>query len=248
MYLVIDRGNTRIKIAVFRGDEDPELHVMNSLEATLLMSRLDELESRFGPGEIGPGIYSSVVADDGQIAAMISKRMNLTILSPTTPLPIRNSYGTPETLGNDRIAAAVAASSLFPGTDVLSIDAGTCITFDFINAKAEYLGGAISPGIGIRYRSLNTFTSKLPLISGHGETGLIGDSTEASMRSGVLNGIVAEVDGIIDRYRHLYPGLKIILTGGDANYFDKKLKNNIFAVPNLVLMGLKDILRYNAEN
>jgi type III pantothenate kinase len=247
MYLVIDRGNTRMKTALFMEGNDPEISVLEPGSPVQVDTLLNEAEERYGQGSIVRGIFSSVVSDNEAIVRSIGKRMNLLVLSGETPLPVRNRYATPGTLGNDRIAAAVAAHALFPGHHVLTIDAGTCITYDFIHADGDYLGGGISPGIGIRFSAMHTFTSKLPLVSVDGDADLIGRTTEGSMRSGVLNGTLAEVDGIIDRYRASYPGLKIILTGGDANYFDNKLKNNIFAVPNLVLMGLKDILRYNAE-
>jgi type III pantothenate kinase len=164
-----------------------------------------------------------------------------------TILPINNSYQTPGTLGKDRIAAVVGASSLFPGEDLLIIDAGTCITFDFINAQKEYFGGAISPGINLRFNCLHNFTGNLPLVHPVAETKLIGDSTESSLLSGVINGIREEVDGIINRYKLSFPKLKVVFTGGDIKYFDKYLKNNIFAVENLVLLGLKDILHYNVK-
>ncbi len=248
MYLVIDRGNTRMKTALFGEGRDPEIAILEPGTDAQLNAMLDEAEIRFGAGSLGPAIYSSVVSDDASIIGAISGRMELLVLSADTPLPVRNLYGTPGTLGNDRIAAAVAANALFPGRNVLSIDAGTCITYDFTNGSGEYMGGGISPGLTIRFKALNTFTSRLPLVSVAGDAGLIGRSTEGSIRSGVVNGTLAEIDGIIDRYRESFPDLAVILTGGDANYFDKRLKNDIFAVPNLVLMGLKDILRYHAEN
>jgi type III pantothenate kinase len=148
-------------------------------------------------------------------------------------------------LENDRLAAAIAGATLYPGSNVLVIQAGTCITYEFINAQGEYIGGAISPGIQMRYKAMNTFTGKLPLIEHKKFDGLIGQTTEESILSGVNNGILAEVDGIINAYKSQYPDLTIILSGGDADFFVKQLKNSIFAVPNIVLKGLNIILDFN---
>lgn len=247
MYLVLDRGNTRSKIAFYTRDEEVEMKVLETVSASGLALLINEFEARSGGVPVLSGIYSSVVEDNEEVTSYLEQRMNLLVMGGDTPLPITNRYHTPDTLGHDRIAAAVAAARIFPGHNVLTIDAGTCITYDFINGQKEYLGGGIAPGISMRFKALHTFTSKLPLVSLDKEIGLIGNSTDNSIRSGVFNGIVAEIDGIIERYSRDYPGLRIILTGGDANYFDRKLKNDIFAVPNLVLLGLKDILLYNAE-
>ncbi len=247
MYLVIDRGNTRIKIACFRSAEEYDVSILERLSCGSLNNLLDDFEKEYAGEVVSHGIYSSVAGNDQEIITCLEQRLELLLMSPTCAVPVSNLYNSPETLGNDRIAAAVAAASLYPGTDVLSIDAGTCITYDFINAKAEYLGGGIAPGLALRFKALHTFTGKLPLVSLDEGVELIGDTTAHSIQSGVYQGILAEIDGIIDRYKLFFPGMKIILTGGDANYFDKKLKNDIFAVPNLVLLGLKDILQYNVE-
>jgi len=168
-------------------------------------------------------------------------------LNNSTSLPINNLYKTIQTLGKDRIAAVTGGANLFPNNDLLIIDAGTCITFDFINANKDYLGGAISPGINLRFKALHNFTGNLPLIDPKADVNLIGDSTESSILSGVINGVREEVDGIIGRYKSSYPNMKVIFTGGDVKYFDKYVKNNIFAVENLVLKGLKAILNYNVK-
>lgn len=247
MYLIVDRGNSFTKIALFGEGELIDLKVISSAVADEMNSLLNGYATEFKPGVIDHGIFSSVVKDNNEIVASLRSRMNLMVMSEDTPLPVMNRYESPETLGNDRIAAAVGATFLHPGSNVLTIDAGTCITFDMTTSDRAYLGGGISPGIHMRFKALHTFTSKLPLVSLEGDAGLIGSNTLNSIRSGVLNGVIAEVDGIIDRYRERFPDLQVLLTGGDANYFDKKLKNNIFAVPNLVLLGLKDILQYNVE-
>jgi type III pantothenate kinase len=145
------------------------------------------------------------------------------------------------------LAGVVGASQMFPAADVLVIDAGTAITYDLLTCSGEYLGGGISPGINMRYRGLHTFTDRLPLLNSYDVADLIGSDTASCIYSGVLNGALAEMEGIIFRYQKLYPGLKIVLTGGDFNYFDKTLKIKTFAAPNLVLEGLNLILRFNLE-
>lgn len=247
MILVVDRGNSLIKIALFRGNDLLDIRVMASVSANQLNELLNEFEKQYKGEGIVHGIYSSVTDNDNDLIGCISSRMNLVIMSENCPLPVTNSYTSLETLGNDRIAAAVGASFLYPASNVLCIDAGTCITYDLLTAENEYLGGGISPGIQMRFKALHTFTAKLPLVSHNGESELIGRTTSNSIRSGILNGTTKEIDGIIDMYTEAFSNLKIILTGGDAKYFDKKLKNNIFATPNLVLLGLKYILQYNVE-
>jgi type III pantothenate kinase len=166
---------------------------------------------------------------------------------PETPVPIKNNYHSPLTLGADRLAAAVAAHDLYADKDVLVIDAGTAITYEFITKDGTYQGGGISAGVSLRLKSLNAFTSRLPLVEAHFPEFLIGRNSEESILSGVMNGIRAEMDGIIQEYKQLYPELIILFTGGDMFYFEKKLKNDIFATPNLVLTGLNLILEYNLE-
>ena len=169
------------------------------------------------------------------------------LLDHQTPLPIRNRYLTKETLGYDRIAAAVEASARFPGQDILIIDAGTAITIDFVNSENEFLGGNISPGLLMRYRALHEFTGKLPLVEPADQDALLGDDTEGAIRAGVQNGIIFELDGYINEQKKRYPRLQILMTGGDAVFFDKNLKNYIFVDLNLNLFGLHRILEYNVE-
>lgn len=170
-------------------------------------------------------------------------------LTHKTTLPINLAYQSPETLGKDRMAAVVGAYHQFSNQHLLVIDAGSCVTYDFLTERKEYLGGAISPGVQMRLRSMNDFTSKLPLISWEGgeRPQNIGRTTITSMLSGVVNGLIAEMNGFILNYEKQYPELKIVITGGDANFFEKELKNGIFADPNLVLKGLNEILIYNGK-
>ena len=210
--------------------------------------RTEDLEQLY---LIHPGIKASIISAvnfyDESIARFLKEQGFFIEFSETTPVPINNLYDTPETLGEDRLAAVVAANHLYPDNPCLVVQAGTCITFEFIDRNKNYRGGAISPGIDMRLKALDTFTGKLPLIERKEETDLIGTTTESSILSGVMNGILEEVDGIITRYQKLYPDLVVILSGGDMNYFDKRLKNNIFALPNIVLTGLNLILDHNFE-
>jgi len=169
----------------------------------------------------------------------------LFFLNENTPLPITIDYKTPDTLGRDRIAAVVGASFLFPMQDVLVLDAGTCLTIDFINKRKEYKGGRISPGIGMRYKALNQFTSNLPLCEFSEIRMNIGDDTNSSIISGVQKGILAEVREIINVYKMENKDTIIAVTGGDCFFFEKELKSSIFANPFLVMEGLNEILDYN---
>ncbi len=193
-------------------------------------------------------IISAVGKEDKNLFEFLRNQMPTLELDYNTSLPIVNLYKTPETLGCDRIAAAVGANYLYPSTDLLVIDSGTAITYDLINSKAEYIGGAISPGIYLRYKSLNLHTAKLPLLNSLSNNSFIGATTDECIESGVLNGVVGEVDYFIDRIKKDYPSIKVVLTGGDANFFVNKLKNSIFVVQNLVLIGLNRILDFNAKH
>jgi len=188
---------------------------------------------------------SSVINHDSELEDFILSHCDFINFNHNTPLPIINKYQTLETLGKDRLASAVAAHQLFPDKDVLVIDAGTCVKFDFINSMAEYLGGSISPGLQMRFRALHSFTEKLPFVELKPFDILIGKTTHESLLSGVINGTLAEIDGIINRYKENYPELQVVLSGGDAEYLVSKLKNRIFALSNIVLNGLKIILDYN---
>jgi type III pantothenate kinase len=169
------------------------------------------------------------------------------MLDHATSLPITNQYATPSTLGMDRLAGVCGATQLFPDENTLVIDAGTCVKFDFVDKHKNYLGGAISPGLSMRFRAVHAFTSRLPMLVPANDPELIGNSTETSIQSGVINGMVEEIDGIIVRYQKKYPDLKVILSGGDGAFFENKLKASIFASPNVVLIGLNSILIYNVD-
>jgi len=239
--LIIDTGNTRTKLALFQGSEMVAFSGFEGVGAKQII-QFCELNLL-----IKNAIVSTVKEYPSEINEYLSQRYNTVFFTHNTSVPTTNKYCTPETLGKDRLAGVIGALRLIPASDILVIDAGTAITYDFATASGEYLGGAISPGITMRYKALHTFTDRLPLLDYFDDAQLIGDDTSTSIHSGVLNGTVAEMEGIIHHYRNLYPGLKIILTGGDHNYFDKRLKIKTFAAPNLVLEGLNLILDFNIE-
>jgi len=239
MKLIVDLGNSRQKAAVFSGDTI----IFQKVSATIY----DSLMQIFKEFEITSAILASVVDDFSDISNYIRSKCPLLILNEKTPVPIKNAYLTPETLGKDRLASVVAAASTFPGENVLVIDAGSCIKYDFIDSSEVYWGGSISPGLNMRLKALHTFTGKLPLITLSESAQLTGSNTQQSILSGVVNGAVAEVNGIIEQYNEKYPGLKVVLSGGDSEYLVNKLKSEIFAVTNIVLPGLKIILDYNDD-
>lgn len=238
MILAIDIGNTLTKLVVFEGDK--VLKVVSKKDVA--RADINALVSKF---DIKSGIISSV-SDKNETIELL-KNYNFLELSHTTPLPLQIKYKTPQTLGLDRISAVVGAKNEAKG-DVLVIDMGTCVTYDFINNNNEYLGGGISPGFEMRFKALNTFTGKLPLIKfDKDKLMLIGNTTENSIISGVYNGLRNEIDGIINNYLLQYKNLKIVVTGGDRNLFDLEPKNRIFADEFLVLKGLNKILKYNEK-
>ena len=171
--------------------------------------------------------------------------LGLIAFTAATPIPIGNDYSTSATLGMDRLAAAVGAWSMGVGKDLLVIDAGTAITYDFVSASGVYKGGNIAPGIWLRFRSLHEHTGALPMVEARGVVPMLGNDTETAIRSGVLNGIRHEMEGYIDELGSLFPSLLVFLTGGDVDFFDIKIKRRIFAVPDLVLRGLARIVEFN---
>ena len=164
-----------------------------------------------------------------------------------TPVPVANAYHTPETLGRDRLAAAVGATVLYPGRNVLIVDFGTAVTIDLVTADATFRGGCISPGMKTRFRALHDYTAKLPLCAATESEELAGLTTRQAIELGVMNGIAFEIEGYAARMRSQIDDLCVIFTGGDANFFVKRIKNTIFANCNLVFCGLNRILEYNAS-
>ncbi len=236
MNLAVDIGNTHIKFGVF--DENGLRQIFSGQDA------LGEICMQY---QLQHAIISKTGPDDFIQQQLKDKGVNTLFLSNKLKLPIKILYKTPLTLGADRVAGSVACNFSYPGNNILKIDFGTCITYDFINSNNEYIGGAISPGMMMRFKALNSYTAKLPLIDPMQFTGfeLTGTDTASSIASGVVNGIKEEVAGIIKEYDVRFGNLKVVATGGDSGLFVTLLKCEIFARPYLVLEGLNRILNYN---
>lgn len=242
MNLVLDIGNTRVKAGVFAGSD----LVANFSFGKNALNDIKRLLLQFP--ELRFAIVSSVVTHSKDYVNLLSNKVNCIDFNYNTRVPVINNYKTPDTLGHDRLAAAVGAHAKFPGKNILVIDAGTCIKYEFVTAKGEYLGGAISPGLEMRFKALNTFTDRLPLIVKDEEFDqLTGGTTKESILSGVQNGSLQELKGVIEQYSVQYPELQCVLTGGDWQFFENGLKNSIFAAPFLVLEGLNEILNFNVD-
>ena len=239
MNLTVDIGNTRVKAAVFEGNKLVELFVFDKKK---IVSEIKKVVKKYS---ILDGIISNVASFSEKKMLKLQKNVNFQVVSDSSKIPFTNLYKTPKTLGVDRIALVAGAVKQFPNKNVLIIDAGTCITFDFVNSKSEYLGGAISPGIKMRFRALNKFTANLPLIEILELNDFIGKNTEESIISGVLNGVKNEINGVIEDYEQKYLHLTVVLTGGDTNFLSKQLKSSIFANQNFLLQGLNEILKFN---
>lgn len=238
MNLVIDSGNTRIKAALFG---------QTGLVLKESFGNLTDLKHFMKGHEFVHLLVSSVSYPANQILELVHNRGKKLILNHQLGLPIKLNYATPHTLGVDRIAAACGAYEIFPNQNCLVIDAGSCINTEFIDASGVYQGGSISPGINMRFKAMHTFTQTLPLVTAETSAPLTGNSTETCMQSGVLNGVLAEVGGLVEKYHQQYENLRVILCGGDYPLFENKLKHAIFVAPDLVLTGLNRILRYHAE-
>ncbi|TQI69705.1 type III pantothenate kinase [Gramella sp. Hel_I_59] len=240
MNLVLDAGNTSVKAAVYQND---------TLQKKLVFLKENfsqELEKIFKDyPQITHSILSEVTKIDEHIIFELEKSTDFIRLSHDTPAPFQNKYHTPHTLGLDRIALVAAAIDQFPKKNVLIIDAGTCITFDLKTAKEIYLGGAISPGLQMRFKSLHKFTANLPLVSAKPDVDLIGKTTESSIQSGIINGLKMELKGVVETYASEFEDLTVIFTGGDSQLLSIPTKNSIFANSNFLLEGLNFILEFN---
>lgn len=235
--LCIDIGNTLLKAALFDHDK---------LVLKEVFSNEIELVHWATQHNVHHIIVGSVKEFERELFDAIPKSGTLFVFDGSLRLPIQNKYASPETLGQDRLASVVGAKAQFPGQDCLVIDAGTCVTYDFLSSKGEYLGGAISPGLHLRFKALHQFTAKLPLVEREGKDSLVGSDTESCIRSGVINGLVFEIEKTIAEYRGAYPALQVLMCGGDAPFFESRIKETIFVFPDLVLFGLNHTLLYNA--
>jgi type III pantothenate kinase len=235
MNIAVDYGNTIAKVGIFKDHLLLDRHFF--LDATALRSFLEN-----HPAE--HIIVSSVSFPAGEVLSWSDVAGQKIVLSPALPLPIKNLYKTPETLGVDRLAAVSGAFDIFPNQNCLVIDAGTCITYEFLDDHGNYHGGGISPGVKMRFEAMHAFTTKLPLVQPVNQPALVGNSTEACLQSGVINGAIAEIQGIIQQYMDLFPKTQIVLCGGDAPFFEKQINHPLIVAPDLVLTGLNRILRH----
>jgi len=252
MLLAVDVGNTRIKVAVFEGSTLLEGFVF--LKDALQKNIVIILNKYQNCTDL---VVASVGNIEKEVFLSFEKQLKIHFVTHEMIFPFKNLYATPLTLGIDRMVLASGAVLQFPNQNRLVIDAGTCVTYDFIDAEDNYLGGAISPGIRLRYESLHHYTAKLPLLTLEDyervskeldNQNFIGNSTTQSMHSGVLNGLVNEIDGFIGQYREQYSNFIIILTGGDAEFLAKRLKNTIFANSNFLLESLNQTFQYKIKN
>ena len=234
--VAIDVGNTFFKIGVFeKGKLKGIVKRVKEEEITGLLEKLK-------PNKV---IISNVGKEKTALANFLKARYELVILNYKTKIPIINLYKTPKDLGADRLAAVIGANYLYPKNGSLVIDMGTCITYDFITQKKEYLGGSISPGVQMRFRALHQFTANLPQITSIKKTTLTGTTTTSSIMSGVINGVISEIEGIISKYKQKTRLFNVILCGGDAKNFESLINHRIFVLQNLVLYGLNTILEKN---
>ena len=241
MNLVIDIGNSQIKTAVF---EENILIFKDQFQSEQIVSKIVSTAEQY---DIEHAIISHVAYLNPERLAELKKIVNLIELDYKTKLPFSNKYLTPNTLGVDRLALVAGAMSQFPKKNVLVIDAGSCITLDLLDEFGQYFGGDISPGIEMRYKAVNNYTANLPLLSKTESIPRLGNSTENAIHRGILNGVIQEIEGVIEQYKKKYQHLTVVLTGGDTIFLAKNLKSSIFAIPNFLLEGLNSILIHNID-
>lgn len=243
MLLVVDIGNTKIKLAVFEGAALLQRFSFAKEEA---VSAVENIFSAYP--KIAHSILSVVGKEEDELFLLLKKHTVVTAVSHALAFPFTNKYATPTTLGIDRMVLAAGAVLQYPAQNRLVIDAGTCITYDFIDAADNYLGGAISPGLQLRYNAMHTFTAKLPLLYPEMPQNYIGNSTAGSMHTGAVYGLLHEIEGFVNAYVQDYQQLTVILTGGDAEFLAKRLKNTIFANSNFLLESLNHLFLYTINH
>ncbi len=242
MNLVIDIGNTTAKYAVFENNEMVDVSVFSNTDIKELQNYISQYP------KLSKAIFCSVTNTNDAILKLLESRFqNIIEFTPQTEIPLKITYQTPETLGPDRLAAAIGAAHLFPNKNILVVSMGTCITYEIITQEGEYLGGKISPGAQMRLKALNTFTAKLPLVELRSFNNEYGQSTSDSILAGVISGIAYEIEGTIDALSQRYANLQTILSGGDSAFFVKAIKKPIFTDPFLVLKGLNLVLNHHGK-
>jgi len=236
--LCFDFGNTRLKCGVFKNNELAEVFSLTNDD----VSTIEELLNKYTPAKT---ILSSVVNHNIEIERILEEKSSFHKLSAQSILPFTTPVGKPETIGADRLALAAAAVYFHQGKNNLVIGLGSCVTYNFINKYNSFIGGSISPGMEMRFKSLNSYTAKLPLIKPDWNFPLIGYDTRTNILSGILMGLAVEIDGIIDKYKDKFNNFNVLLTGGDTLYFAHLIKNKIFADPDLIFKGLYAISETN---
>lgn len=239
--LCIDWGNTLVKAAVFNSDN--KIVLLQQFSADQATAAIDNIIAQHQPAGV---IFSSVVSDTVNEERHIKEQVpHFLSLDINTMLPVMNAYSSPETLGVDRLAIAVGAQASYPDKNILAISLGTCITYNFVQKNRAFRGGAISPGLKMRLRSMHEWTDKLPEVTPEGEILLLGYDTATCMRSGAIYGMASEIDGMVNAFAEQYPDFNAVLTGGDSTLLGNKLKSKIFADPDLLMKGLNLILKHN---
>jgi len=236
--LCFDFGNTRLKVAVFKDEHLEDIIVLEDNSDAAIV----DLINKYQPQN---SILSSVVNHNQTIETILSARTKFHLLNSRTKLPFTTPVGKPETIGADRLALSAAAVHIFPNAHNLVIGMGSCITYNFVNKDSEFLGGGISPGLEMRLKSLHNYTAKLPLVSANSNVPLVGYDTVTNILSGVILGIVYELDGFIDEYRRKFDNFNVLLTGGDMVYLASHLKSKIFADSELIFKGLYALSQVN---
>lgn len=241
MNLVIDQGNTVTKVAVF----DEEILLETFLFEIFDINACSSLLANYSFNKC---IFCSVIRPTAEVLAYLNNKLPFFLfIDENTDLPIKNKYKTPHTLGKDRLAAVVEANNLFIGRNILVVDIGTAITYEFIDNLSNYHGGNISPGISMRFKALHKFTGKLPIVDRFGDLPDLGYDTETAIRAGVIHGVVHEINAYIDDFIKKFPDIEVILTGGHTKYIESQLNRRVFVDINLVLKGLNRILNYNVK-
>jgi len=238
--LVLDIGNSLLKAGIFKNNNLINYCEFNKDYFLNVKSILDN-------NPISHSIASNVSESNNKLIELLSNKTNLIEFNSSLNVPFKNCYQSKNTLGKDRIALVSNASKEYPKENVLLIDLGSCITFDFLNNKNEYLGGSISPGLRMRYKSLNNYTANLPLLDPKEIDYFIGKNTEDSIHSGIINGIISELNSTVEKYKSQYKKIRIILTGGDSKFLFKKIKSGIFANSNFLIFGLNFLIELNKK-
>ncbi|MBS1580972.1 MAG: type III pantothenate kinase [Bacteroidetes bacterium] len=238
--LVLDVGNTRIKLALFAEGRIVARDTARHGDAAAVAAFL-------GPVRPRAVVVGSVAERDEALLAFLRTLGPVTEITGASPAPLRNAYGTPATLGVDRLADAVGAMQLFPGRAALAIDLGTCVTYDLVDGAGAYHGGAITPGLRMRARAMHAYSARLPDVDPPEDAALLGTDTVGSLAAGTHHGLRLELEGFIGAFRQQWPDLAVVLTGGDAPRFARALKNGIFAHPSLTLLGLHALFLHDPD-